>query len=483
MAHPARFSDELMPIFQQIVDNYQEQQHPYYLPLVLDPFAGTGRIHELQRCSTWGVEIEPEWANMHSRTQVGDATDLPPYWVETFDMVITSPCVTPDMRILTADLRWVPAGDIKVGDRLFAFNENAPGQKVNGHALRRRYEWSEVIWSEPSRKRCVRVILEDDTVVTTTFDHPWLAHPSVGYDRQEWIEAQNLRPGTQVLRAVKPWVEHNSWDAGWIAGMFDGEGSLTFGEHGSPKMQLCQVAGPTNDAISRRLIDLGHSINQIPRRPIEGRQQVVNTYINGGIPGLLTALGSIRPERLLSKFMNGDAAQSTIQPERVAVVAVEEMGEVEIAGIQTTSGTYICEGYLHHNTYGNRMADHHDAKDDSKRITYRHKLGRPLHERNTGQMQWGGEYMLMHRLAWIEVWRVLTPGGWFVLNIRDHIRDGKRVPVCDWHVLTAKSIGFELRNEQEVKTRGMRFGANRDLRLDHEMVYTFIKPNPNKDNT
>ena len=28
--------------------------------------------------------------------------------------------------------------------------------------------------------------------------------------------------------------------------------------------------------------------------------------------------------------------------------------------------------------YGNRMADHHDAKDSSRRITYKHKLGRDM---------------------------------------------------------------------------------------------------------
>ena len=42
-------------------------------------------------------------------------------------------------------------------------------------------------------------------------------------------------------------------------------------------------------------------------------------------------------------------------------------------------------------TYGNRMADHFNAKDTSRRMTYKHRLGRDLDERNTGRMQWGGE--------------------------------------------------------------------------------------------
>lgn len=40
-------------------------------------------------------------------------------------------------------------------------------------------------------------------------------------------------------------------------------------------------------------------------------------------------------------------------------------------------------------TYGNRMADHHDAKDGSHRNTYTHALGRNLHPDNSGKLQWG----------------------------------------------------------------------------------------------
>ena len=40
-------------------------------------------------------------------------------------------------------------------------------------------------------------------------------------------------------------------------------------------------------------------------------------------------------------------------------------------------------------TYGNRMADHHEARDGSPRHTYRHVLGRPLTPGNSGAMQWG----------------------------------------------------------------------------------------------
>jgi tRNA G10 N-methylase Trm11 len=63
---------------------------------ILDPFAGTGRIHQLQdidprRITTVGVEIQPQYADLHEQTLLGDATQLPPRWTNTFDFVVTSP--------------------------------------------------------------------------------------------------------------------------------------------------------------------------------------------------------------------------------------------------------------------------------------------------------------------------------------------------------------------------------------------------------
>jgi hypothetical protein len=126
-------------------------------------------------------------------------------------------------------------------------------------------------------------------------------------------------------------------------------------------------------------------------------------------------------------------------------------------------------------TYGNRMADHHDAKDDSKRMTYRHQLGRPLSPNNSGQLQWGKKYQEFHMLAWCEVHRVLRPGGLFILNTKDHIRQGDVVEVTAWHRITIMGMGFDWIGDTEVKVPSMKFGANHELRLDSEYINCFRK--------
>ena len=127
-------------------------------------------------------------------------------------------------------------------------------------------------------------------------------------------------------------------------------------------------------------------------------------------------------------------------------------------------------------TYGNRMADHHEAKDKSTRNTYRHALGRPLHRDNAGALQWGRDYQEFHLRAWKEAWRVLKPGGRFILNCKDHIRRGRRVGVCAWHVDALLALGFLLCETIPIACPGNRFGQNGKQRVEHELVFCFGKP-------
>jgi tRNA G10 N-methylase Trm11 len=121
-------------------------------------------------------------------------------------------------------------------------------------------------------------------------------------------------------------------------------------------------------------------------------------------------------------------------------------------------------------TYGNRMADHHEARDDSPRHTYRHVLGRPLTDGNAGGMQWGDEYRDLHRAVYLECRRVLKSGGVFVLNMKDHIRAGVLQEVTAWHAAALQELGFILTDRVDVPCPGQRHGANGHLRVDYESV-------------
>jgi tRNA G10 N-methylase Trm11 len=125
--------------------------------------------------------------------------------------------------------------------------------------------------------------------------------------------------------------------------------------------------------------------------------------------------------------------------------------------------------------YGNRLADSHNAQDGSYRRSYTHDLGRDLHKQNAGSLQWGQAYRDFHERAWSEVSRVLKPGGHFILNISDHIRNKRRAHVASWHMRTLLSMGFEIEDADRVETKRFKAGQNRE-RVESELVIKFLHP-------
>ena len=129
--------------------------------------------------------------------------------------------------------------------------------------------------------------------------------------------------------------------------------------------------------------------------------------------------------------------------------------------------------------WGNRLADHHDARDGSRRHSYTHDLGRPLHEDNAGTLHFGLHYQSFHRSAWAEARRVLRPGGLLIVNVADFYRDFQLVPVTTFHRLAICSLRLQLLDEITVDRTGLREGANR-LRTPHETLLVFSYGTPRK---
>jgi tRNA G10 N-methylase Trm11 len=128
-------------------------------------------------------------------------------------------------------------------------------------------------------------------------------------------------------------------------------------------------------------------------------------------------------------------------------------------------------------TYGNRMADHHNAKDGRKRITYTDCLGKQLKEGNTGKMQYGDQYKQKHINIYKNLLNILNKNGIFILNISNHIRKGIEIDVVSFHKKTMEEIGFLLQEEIQLETKRMRYGKNSELRVKYESILIFKKIN------
>jgi hypothetical protein len=68
VAHPAKFSKGLIPLFIAELAGYQR---------IIDPFVGIGAVHVIRDRETVGVDLGSEWAQQHDGTIIGDARWLP----------------------------------------------------------------------------------------------------------------------------------------------------------------------------------------------------------------------------------------------------------------------------------------------------------------------------------------------------------------------------------------------------------------------
>jgi hypothetical protein len=262
-------------------------------------------------------------------------------------------CHEPSARLLMADLRWKPAGDIQVGDEIWAFDEHANTGGTGAHGGRgRRYRQATILASFPSMKECVRVTFQNGESHICSADHPWLAQhrPDVKHDERpaRWV-TPDIMLGTIITRPFMPWEPETSYEAGWLAGMFDGEGSVINRGNRDGRtngVTVVQAVGPTAD---RLLAALEPYSFHVKTRVRAGVRDCISASSNGGgLPAVTEFLGRIRPERLISAFtIEGGVMRSQFGSE---VVLVEPVGLQEVQSIQTTTGTYFAEGYAVHNT-------------------------------------------------------------------------------------------------------------------------------------
>lgn len=215
--------------------------------------------------------------------------------------------------------------------------------------------------------------------------------------------------------------------------------------------------------------DLGGGISH-PARFSDGLMPIFAQFLEPGwhILDPFAGVGGIHD---LREFIDVKTVGVEIEPEWVEKHPDNQLG----TALDLTFDDECFDAIVTSPTYGNRLADHHEASDPEKRRTYRHDLGRALHDDNSGSLQWGPKYRDFHLKAWEEVLRVLRPGGRFVLNIKDHIRDGRRQHVSDWHLGTLRDLGCVLIDCDRLAPPHLRFGANAESRVEAELVLVFSK--------
>ncbi len=268
-------------------------------------------------------------------------------------------CLAPETRVLRADLTWAPIASLNPGDEVVAVDEFPSG----GRGSARRMRTATVQAAVEVHRMAYRVTFDDGRQVVCTAQHPWLSR-SQAVDGWDWrsIEPREgespkkrLRVGYRVRSVTQPWDAPTAED-GWFGGMLDGEGSMAKPEH-TPGINVSQRHGAVWDRLVAYARTRGYHAcveNDGGARPSKFGRVPVPKLSFGRMDELFRLLGQTRPTRFVDRrfwegrFLpgrrNGDGAGYA------TITAIEPIGMQTMIDLQTSTGTYIAEGLVSHNT-------------------------------------------------------------------------------------------------------------------------------------
>lgn len=188
----------------------------------------------------------------------------------------------------------------------------------------------------------VRVTMESGRAVICTADHRWLRADKWAASDAEYGYV-TPKVGRRLCHIVDstlpaPLSPASSRTAGWVAGMYDGEGSRDF------IAQSSRANPETWAALHEALeaLDIPHTMKPDSAACAGG------AYITGGRDGLLRFYRKCRPVR----FVRSAAAvvlSGKIRRNPDRIVSIEDAGVEPVYALTTTTGNYVAFGYASKN--------------------------------------------------------------------------------------------------------------------------------------
>lgn len=387
-------------------------------------------------------------------------------------------CLTPGHRILTTDLRWVPVETLVAGDKIVGFDANSPSK-----GLPRCWHEATVLANAPVRKRVYDIILSDGTRLTATGDHPFLVRAKRA---PRWATVLQLRSwlynldGKRRLRAApleffrtfQVWACDDTRRGGYLAGFFDGEGHCSYGRrqrkarNGREEFVFRIGADQLDNTMLHRVVAYLEEDNwnfSVGNKSRDGGKRV---SVLGFITDKLHFLGRIRPHRLLEKIQWDAMGEVRAgRHDTTHILDICPVGEREVCGLSTSTGTYVSEGFLSHNTpyhvgeeedwedfiaqkFGERCHDHEWPEVNGVMFDVKHHIG-------GSQVPYGRITPLAKDEVWSTLWAEAgyQPKGDVLIRAHTHAHEGRM------HFIGAKQVfAFVL---PALQAMGTKFGARR----------------------
>lgn len=262
-------------------------------------------------------------------------------------------CMAPDTKILTQDFKWVRLDSLCIGDKLIGLDEELVG--ITGRHLRS----SIVTEIKPINLPSVKVkTSQGEMVVSST--HPILARFKRAVYKKKgqgfnWVLAKDLTSEYELAFACEPWDHNVTADYQWLGGILDGEGCLTkitkrkrdIGGTHNGILTVGQNKGLVFDKIANVLNSLDVSYNLIKNSQGNCFQFQLSTKWDS-----MKVLGLCPTVRLWDDregLWNGAKIRGRYS-NHVDVESVEAIGNQDLIAIQTSTKTFIGNGFFQHNS-------------------------------------------------------------------------------------------------------------------------------------
>jgi hypothetical protein len=338
-------------------------------PLFVNPKDGVldmiGTRWSYRDVYSWAMETydEMKWFVRSAIIQVrhpetGELMDAP-LFPEEFTMellqklqremgIFSFSCLPASAPITMADWTERPISSLRPGDRVIGYDIHTPRIPL--------------VEAEVTEVGCrldsplYRFHLEDGSSIECTDDHQWfdVRHRSRGPYKPLSINTYHgLHQLSRVYTSPPPLPPTLSRDAGWLAGMFDGEGScfggsgdaIFFHQSASHNPGVCDELRRCFDRLGFKYGESHiHTTSEKNGKPGEA----VFFYLKGGRSERIRFLRWCQPlksEKVLSTLMGTKPIKET-----VGVISAEYLGRHPTYWIATTSGNYIAYGFASKNS-------------------------------------------------------------------------------------------------------------------------------------
>jgi len=277
-------------------------------------------------------------------------------------------CVDINARILMSDLTYKPAGLLNIGDKIIGIEYTTNNPKLVETIVENNI---------PIKKECYEIITNSRRIIASK-DHPFLISKRYNQSNnthisKQWVKVKDLRVGDKIT-SLPVWDSKNDWKSGYIAGQFDGEGSLVRNGNGRV-LSYYQKIGKELDLVAKILKEDGFIFSIDTRKRKPHHKMVGSIIFRTDWMQILKVLGMYRPQRLLNivkeKVWNFSPLNNAGIEEIVSILPI---GKRIVAGLTTRSHTYIAEGLVSHNSQfrieisreGIKCGSHHlELGDDS----------------------------------------------------------------------------------------------------------------------